>query len=213
MERKKKSVVREYLEAIIIAVLLALFIRSFIVQAFKIPSGSMLPTLKVGDYLLVNRFIYGIKNPFTDETLIPLSRPERGDVVVFRYPKDPSIDYIKRVIGVPGDIIIMKDKQLFINGERVTDSHAWISDPDTVLPAAESVRDNFGPIIVPKGHIFVMGDNRDNSYDSRFWGFVDEKKILGQAFILYWSWDMGTPLLSFSRLGSIRWGRIANIIH
>ncbi len=213
MVQKKKSVVREYTEAIIIAILLALFIRSFVVQAFKIPSGSMLPTLKVGDYLLVNKFIYGIKNPFNGDTLIPLSDPEQGDVVVFRYPKDPSIDYIKRVIGVPGDTIEMRNKQLFINGKKTDDPHAWIDKPDSILPGTESVRDNFGPILVPKGHIFVMGDNRDNSYDSRFWGFVDEKEILGQAFILYWSWDMTTPLFSLSRLTSIRWGRIANIIN
>ncbi len=212
MAVKKKSVIREYAEAVIIAIVLALFIRTFIVQAFKIPSGSMLPTLKVGDYLLVNKFIYGIKNPFNGETLIPVSTPERGDVVVFRYPKDRSIDYIKRVVGIPGDTIVMKDKQLFINGEKTTDPHAWISNTE-ILPKTESVRDNFGPVIVPKGHIFVMGDNRDNSYDSRFWGFVDEKEILGQAFILYWSWDIKEPLLSFDRLSSIRWGRIANLIH
>ncbi len=212
MAAKKKSVIREYIEAIVVAILLALFIRSFIIQAFKIPSGSMLPTLKVGDYLLVNKFIYGIKNPINGSMLVPVSTPERGDIVVFRYPKDPSIDYIKRVVGIPGDTITMKDKQLFINGEKAADPHAWISNPE-ILPKEESVRDNFGPIIVPKGHIFVMGDNRDNSYDSRFWGFVDEKDILGQAFVLYWSWDMKKPLLSFDRLKSIRWGRIANLIH
>ncbi len=211
MAAKKKSVIREYIEAIVVAILLALFIRSFVVQAFKIPSGSMLPTLKIGDYLLVNKFIYGIKNPLNGKTLIPVSTPERGDIVVFRYPKDPSIDYIKRVVGIPGDTIVMKDKHLFINDKEVVDPHAWISSPE-VLPKSDSVRDNFGPVIVPKGHLFVMGDNRDNSYDSRFWGFVDEREVLGQAFILYWSWDMKEPLLSVARLASIRWGRIANII-
>lgn len=210
---KKKSVFREYVEAILVAFLLAMFIRTFVVQAFKIPSGSMLPTLLVGDYLLVNKFIYGVKNPFTGEVLIPIADPEHGDVVVFRYPKDPSVDYIKRVVGVPGDSIEIRNKQLYINGEKVADSHAWISSPETLLPASESPRDNLGPIVVPKGRLFVMGDNRDNSYDSRFWGFVDRKEVLGQAFILYWSWDMDTFLLSLDRLRSIRWGRIADIIH
>ncbi len=209
---KKKSVFREYFEAILIAVLLALFIRTFIVQAFKIPSGSMLPTLKVGDYLLVNKFVYGIKNPFNGKVLISVSEPKRGDVVVFRYPKDPSVDYIKRTVGIPGDTVEVRDKKLFINGQKATDPNAWIDSPGSVLSGSESPRDNFGPILVPEGQIFVMGDNRDNSYDSRFWGFVDQRKILGKAFILYWSWDMDTSLFSLQRLQSIRWKRIAHLI-
>lgn len=209
---KKKSVLREYIEAILVAVVLALFIRTFVIQAFKIPSGSMFPTLLVGDYLLVNKFIYGIKNPFNGKVLVSISKPERGDVVVFRYPKDPSIDYIKRVVAVPGDTIEVKDKQLYINGEKAVDPHAWISAPQVILPGTENPRDNLGPLIVPKERVFVMGDNRDNSYDSRFWGFVDQKDLLGQAFILYWSWDMDASFLSLERLSSIRWSRIAHII-
>ena len=210
-ERRSKSVFREYFEAICIAVLLALFIRTFVVQAFKIPSGSMLPTLLIGDHLLVNKFIYGFRIPFSGKVVIPFKNPERGDVVVFRYPKDRSIDYIKRVVGISGDSVEIRAKKVFINGEPLRDPHAHISSP-TVLNAANSPRDNLGPILVPEGYIFVMGDNRDNSYDSRFWGFVDQKDILGKAFVLYWSWDIEKPLLSSERIASVRWGRLANII-
>jgi len=210
-EGRSKSVYREYFEAICIAVLLALFIRTFVVQAFKIPSGSMLPTLLIGDHLLVNKFIYGIRMPFTGKLVIPIDQPERGDVVVFRFPKDRSVDYIKRVIGTPGDTVEIREKKVYINGEPIDDTHAHISTP-SILNASASPRDNFGPVLVPDGRIFVMGDNRDNSYDSRFWGFVDQKDILGKAFILYWSWDIEKPLLSFDRLASIRWTRLGNVI-
>jgi signal peptidase I len=210
-EGRNKSVFREYFEAILIAVLLALFIRTFVVQAFKIPSGSMLPTLLIGDHLLVNKFSYGVRVPFSGNLLIPVGQPERGDVVVFRYPKDKTIDYIKRVIGQPGDTVEIRTKKVFVNGEPYVDPHAHITS-GTMLAAATSPRDNFGPVLVPEGRVFVMGDNRDNSYDSRFWGFVDEKDILGKAFMLYWSWDIEKPLFSLERLASVRWGRLANII-
>ena len=210
-DAKKKSVFREYFEAIIIAVILALFIRTFVVQAFKIPSGSMLPTLLIGDHLLVNKFVYGIRLPVTGQMLVPVKRPKLGDIVVFRFPKDRSIDYIKRVIGTPGDTVEIKDKHVMVNGEPIKDPHAHVTS-STILGANASPRDNFGPILVPEGKYFVMGDNRDNSYDSRFWGFVDDKDILGKAFILYWSWDIDKPLFSLDRLTSVRWGRLANII-
>ncbi|MDK9707040.1 MAG: signal peptidase I [Desulforhopalus sp.] len=210
-EGRDKSVFREYFEAICIAILLALFIRTFIVQAFKIPSGSMLPTLLIGDHLLVNKFQYGVRVPFSGKLLIPYKKPVRGDVVVFRYPKDKSIDYIKRVIGTPGDTVEIRTKKVFVNGEQVDDPHASISSP-AVLSAASSPRDNFGPVQVPEGKIFVMGDNRDHSYDSRFWGFVDQDDILGKAFLLYWSWDIDKSLFSIDRLASVRWGRLAKII-
>lgn len=209
---KKKSVFREYFEAICIAILLALFIRTFVVQAFKIPSGSMLPTLLIGDHLLVNKFIYGIRVPISGKVLVPIKDPEKGDVVVFKFPKDRSIDYIKRVIGVPGDTVELRNKKVFINGVAVDDPHAHIKT-DAILEANASPRDNFGPVLVPEDRIFVMGDNRDNSFDSRFWGFVDQKDILGKAFILYWSWDIDKPLFSVERLTSIRWGRLTNLIH
>lgn len=208
---KKKSIFREYFEAICVAVILALFIRTFVVQAFKIPSGSMLPTLLIGDHLLVNKFIYGIRVPFTGKILVPIKSPKHGDVVVFRFPKDRSIDYIKRVVGTPGDTVEIKAKKVFINGKPINDVHAHVSSP-TVLSAKASPRDNFGPILVPEDRIFVMGDNRDNSYDSRFWGFVDQRDLLGKAFILYWSWDIDKPLFSFERFKSIRLGRLANLI-
>ncbi|MGB3213002.1 MAG: signal peptidase I [Desulforhopalus sp.] len=208
---RNKSVFREYFEAICVAILLALLIRTFVVQAFKIPSGSMLPTLLIGDHLLVNKFIYGIRVPFTGDILVPIKKPKRGDVVVFRFPKDRSIDYIKRVIGTPGDTVEIKDKKVFVNGKPIDDPHANISSAP-VLSAKTSPRDNLGPILVPDERIFVMGDNRDNSYDSRFWGFVEQRDILGKAFILYWSWDIDKPLFSLERLTSIRFGRLANLI-
>ena len=207
-----KSVVREYAEAIIIAVILALFIRTFIVQAFKIPSGSMLPTLQIGDHLLVNKFIYGVKLPVTGTVLLPLKSPKRDDIVVFRFPKDRSVDYIKRVVGVAGDTIEVKNKQLYINGEANNNPHTQSTDAG-IMKASAGPRDNMGPVKVPEGSIFVMGDNRDNSYDSRFWGFVDLKDVRGKAFILYWSWDLQKPLMSVDRFASVRWGRIGNIVH
>lgn len=210
--KPEKSVVREYVEAIGIAIILALFIRSFIVQAFKIPSGSMLDTLQIGDHLLVNKFVYGVKLPITGTVVIPWKSPNRDDVVVFRFPKDRSIDYIKRVIAVAGDTVELKNKQLFINGEANNNPYVHFTGND-IMPASTGPRDNMGPVKVPEGRIFVMGDNRDNSYDSRFWGFVDIKDVLGKAFMLYWSWDLDEPLISVDRFTSIRWSRIGNIVH
>ncbi len=210
--KKKKSVVREYAEAIAIAILLALFIRTFVVQAFKIPSGSMLPTLMIGDHLLVNKFIYGIRVPFNGKVLVPLKDPKSGDIIVFKFPKDRSIDYIKRVVGVPGDKIEVKNKKVYRNGKLAEDPFAHFTST-TILPGSVSPKDNFGPITVPEGKYFVMGDNRDNSSDSRFWGFVESNDVLGKAMIIYWSWDIDKPLLSADRFTSIRWGRLADIIH
>ncbi len=211
-QKIEKSVVREYTEAIVIAILLALFIRSFVVQAFKIPSGSMLETLQIGDHLLVNKFIYGVKLPVTGTTIIPWKTPERDDIVVFKYPRDRSTDYIKRVVGVAGDTIEIKNKQVYINGEANVNPHIRFTDKN-IMKASAGPRDNMDPVRVPEGFIFVMGDNRDNSYDSRFWGFVPLKDVLGKAFILYWSWDLQKPLMSVDRLTSIRWSRIGDIVH
>jgi signal peptidase I len=192
---KRKSVLREYAEAIAIAVVLALFIRTFVVQAFKIPSGSMKPTLLVGDHILVNKFIYGIKIPFTDKTIINLGKPNRGDVVVFKYPLDTKKDYIKRVVGLPGDKVELVNKQLFIN-DRVTD------DPHASYSIYGNLR-NFGPVSVPAHHLFVMGDNRDESSDSRVWGFVPDAYLKGKAFLIYWSWDRTNFGVRWSRLGDL----------
>jgi signal peptidase I len=179
---KKKSTIREYAEAAAIAILLALFIRAFVVQAFKIPSGSMEQTLLVGDHILVNKFIYGVKIPYFQSTLIPISEPVRGDIIVFIYPEDKSKDFIKRVIGTPGDKIQMKGRQIFINDQPFDDKYGCYDE------TAGNPNRSFGPVVVPKDHYFVMGDNRDHSLDSRFWGFVPSTAVKGKAFIIYWSW-------------------------
>lgn len=199
---KKKSLVREYAESIIIAVILALFIRAFVVQAFKIPSGSMEDTLLVGDHLLVNKFIYGPKVPFTDARMFSIRDPQRGDVIVFEYPEDPSKDFIKRVIGVPGDVVQGINKNVYVNGKLYRNSHEVHKEKD-ILPKEQNPRDNFGPIRVPADAYFVMGDNRDRSYDSRFWGFVKKEKIKGLAFIKYWSWDGDNWRVRWSSIGDL----------
>ena len=201
---KRKSIVREYAEAILVALLLALFIRTFVVQAFKIPSGSMKNTLLIGDHILVNKFLYGVKNPFSGNTWIPVKQPQRRDIVVFRYPVNPSQDYIKRVIGLPGDRIEVKDKKVYVNGELQSEDYAIFLD-NKIIPGNVQKRDNMQPVTVPEGSLFVMGDNRDNSYDSRFWNFVDLKAVKGKAFILYWSWDKENT--------SVRWNRIGDLIN
>ena len=197
--QKKKSVFREYAEAIFIALLLALFIRSFVVQAFKIPSGSMIPTLLVGDHILVNKFVYGIKNPWSGSVWFALGEPGRHDVIVFRYPENPSQDFIKRVVGLPGDTVRIVDKQVYVNGDLLAEPFTVTLDQE-VLP---SVRDNFGPMIVPPDSVFVLGDNRDNSHDSRFWGSVPLRDIKGRAFLFYWSWDQDTFSVRWNRLGKV----------
>jgi signal peptidase I len=195
----------------VVAVLLALFVRTFIVQAFKIPSGSMLPTLQIGDHLLVSKFSYGVKLPVTGAELIHRQGPAPGDVVVFRFPRDRSVDYIKRVVAIGGDTVEVRDKQVFVNGEQVVNPHAQFTARD-IMSSAVGPRDNFGPVTVPEDKIFVMGDNRDNSYDSRFWGFVDLHDVLGKALIIYWSWDVDESLLSIRRYTSIRWDRLGDMV-
>ena len=202
--KQKKGIFREYLEAILVAVVLALFIRTFVVQAFKIPSGSMQPTLLVGDHILVNKFIYGVKIPFMDKTAIPITAPKRGDVVVFKFPEDPKKDFIKRVIGIEGDILEIRDKKVFLNNHPMEDEYGTHMDPH-IIPGTARPRDNFGPVTVPSNSLFVMGDNRDHSYDSRFWKFVDLSKVKGKAFIIYWSWNRDNP--------GVRWGRLGHLIH
>jgi signal peptidase I len=199
----KKHIVREYAESIAIAIILALIIRTFVVQAFKIPSGSMEDTLAIGDHILVNKFIYGSKIPFTDSRLLRIRDPKRGDVIVFEYPEDPSKDFIKRVIGTPGDVIEVKNKRVFVNGEPYVNPHE-VHKENEIFSREQQPRDNFGPVKVPENSFFVMGDNRDRSYDSRFWGFVKNSKIKGLAFIKYWSWD--------STKFRVRWGSIGSLI-
>lgn len=201
----RKSSWRENIEAILIAVVIALFIRTFVVQAFKIPSGSMKNTLLIGDHILVSKFIYGVKIPYLKNTLIPLKTPKRFDIIVFKYPKDPHKDYIKRVIGVPGDKLEYRDKQLYINDERIENDVGMHTDPQIWPASVDKPRDNFGPTRVPENKLFVMGDNRDESYDSRFWGFVDMTAVSGKAFMIYWSWNK-------EEFG-VRWKRLGDILH
>jgi signal peptidase I len=199
---KKKHIVREYAESIIVAVILALIIRSFLVQAFKIPSGSMEDTLLIGDHLLVTKFLYGTKIPFTDTKVLKIRDPKQGDVIVFEYPEDPSKDFIKRVVGLPGDVVEGKEKKVFVNGKPFENSHE-IHKEKELIPKAQNPRDTFGPVTVPAGSYFVMGDNRDRSYDSRFWGFVKSPKIKGKAFIKYWSWDSDKFTVRFRNIGRL----------
>ncbi len=202
---KPKSSLRENAEAIVIAIIIAMFIRTFIIQAFKIPSGSMLETLQIGDHILVNKFIYGVKIPFTDgSTLISVKDPEKGDVVVFKYPEDPSKDFIKRVVATQGDTLEIRDKKLYINDKQVLGEEYAVYKDNRIIPGIMAPRDNLHKITVPENKLFVMGDNRDNSHDSRFWGFVDLKAVRGKAFIIYWSWNK-------EKFG-IRWKRIGDLI-
>lgn len=205
MDPKWLKTLREYTEALIIALVLALFIRTFIVQAFKIPSESMLNTLLVGDHLLVNKFSYGVKLPFVGTTIVPVGDPDYGDIIVFEYPKNPSVDYIKRIIGMPGDTIEVRDKEVYRNGEKLVEPYVIHKDPH-IQP---TVRDNMPPRVVPEGHYFVMGDNRDHSADSRFWGFVGRDAIIGKSMIMYWSWNQNPQ----GPTDLVRWNRIGRIIN
>jgi len=198
---KSKSIVREYGEALFVALLLAVVIRSFVVQAFKIPSGSMIPTLAIGDHILVNKFVYGVRLPYFRNLVLPVGTPRRGDVVVFIYPQDEDKDFIKRVVGVAGDVVEVHDKKVLVNGVPAYDPFANY-DPNEQGRMVDR-RDNFGPFTVPPNYIFVMGDNRDHSYDSRFWGPVALDKVKGKAFLIYWSWDGGGRWIRWERIGEL----------
>jgi signal peptidase I len=196
---EEKSWQREYLEALLIAVIFATFARTYVVQAFKIPSGSMEQNLLIGDHILVNKFIYGptgLDGP--ERALLPVRDVRRGDIVVFKFPEDPYRDFIKRCIGLPGDTVEVVDKELILNGKPVDDaSYTWHVDP-FIIPRSpflqnNRTRDNFGPYTVPAGHYFCMGDNRDNSNDSRVWGAVPREYVKGRAFMVYWSFDSQGP--------------------
>lgn len=229
-ETRKKSFYKEWIEPFLIAAVVALFIRQFAVEAFKIPSGSMIPTLTIGDHLLVNKFVYGPRIPFTDYRIFEWKKPKRGEIIVFRFPRDEGKNFIKRIVGLAGDKIQIKNGKLFINDEPVpvtgegvyegADQPSGFPYYDKPLLLSEQLggvrhqilymRDqsdvNYGPEIVPRDSVFVMGDNRDNSQDSRVWGFVKEEKILGRALIIYWSWN--------GESGSwVRWNRIGMLIH
>ena len=196
MSEFKKSTVREYFESIVIAVILAFFIRTFIVQAFKIPTGSMEENLLIGDHLLVNKFALGPTASMLERGLLPVSTVKREDIVVFKYPEEPDRDFIKRVIGLPGETVEVREKKVYVNGQALNEPYAHFLQP----PSAPSefhevtsfdVRERYGPVTVPANQYFVMGDNRDNSQDSRYWGFLPREYIKGKALIIYWSYEAG----------------------
>src|SRR5438552_13050847 len=193
-ESFKKSIVREYFESIVIAVILALFLRTFVVQAFKIPTGSMEENLLIGDHLLVNKFVFGPTASRLERAVLPVGTLARGDVVVFKYPVEPDRDFIKRVIGLPGETIEVKEKKVYINGRPLEEHYVHFLAP----PSAPSelhevtsfdVRERYGPVTVPPNQYFVMGDNRDNSQDSRYWGFLPRGFVKGKALIIYCSYE------------------------
>jgi signal peptidase I len=225
----KKSVAREYLESIVVAVILALFIRTFAVQAFKIPTGSMQPNLLIGDHLLVNKLVYSPSAGPWEDALLRKRPIERRHVVVFKFPEDPTRDFIKRVIGLPGETVEIRNKTVFVNGQPLEEPYAHFieqplrpDDPEYGL-RSEGIRDNWGPQVVPEGHLLVLGDNRDNSRDSRFWGFLPRDQVKGRALLVYWSYEASGDEYrregwvdwlkdTFSAFGRTRWKRFFHVI-
>ena len=230
MAHSKKSVAREYFESIVIAVILALFVRTWAVQAFKIPTGSMENNLLIGDHLLVNKFVFGPTAGSLDRALLPVREIRRGDIVVFKYPNEPERDFIKRVVGLPGETLELRNKKVYVNGQPLDEPYVHFLEPasDSDEVTRFDVRERYGPVRVPEGHFFVMGDNRDNSQDSRYWGFLPRGYIKGKALMIYWSFDservepadsgLGASL---KRLASVithfftrtRWERLFHQIH
>jgi signal peptidase I len=226
-EHLKKSTVREYFESIVIAVILALFVRTWAVQAFKIPTGSMENNLLIGDHLLVNKFVFGPTMSGVEKKGLPTRDIRRGDVVVFKYPDEPERDFIKRVIGLPGDTLELRDKKVYINGRPLAEPYVHFLESGSSSQEVTQYdrRERYGPVLVPDGQYFVMGDNRDNSQDSRYWGFLPRGYIKGRALMIYWSYDTGADTVSqgnsLSRAISVvthfftrtRWERIFRQIH
>ncbi|MDH5189826.1 MAG: signal peptidase I [Gammaproteobacteria bacterium] len=218
----REPVLAEYSRALMPIILIVLILRSFIIEPFRIPSGSMMPTLLVGDFILVNKFSYGVRLPVTNTKILDTGAPQRGDVAVFRYPEDPSTDYIKRIVGLPGDHLKYINKTLYINGEpakqEVIGSYQGVGSGVSMSGASERIEDITGvqhkilvipngvsvpgEVIVPQGQYFVMGDNRDNSRDSRFWGFLEEKYLKGRAFMIWMNWDSANGGVAWSRIGT-----------
>ena len=219
-KKKKKNIIQEYVEAFGVAIIAALIIRALVIQAFRIPTGSMENTLLVGDFLLVNKFIYGAKIPFTDIRLPAFDEPKPNDIVVFKYPKDPKLDYIKRCLAVGGQTVEIRNKVVYVDGKEIPlppkGQHIFsdirppgVQDYDN-FPTGSGNRDNYGPVKVPENHYFMLGDNRDNSQDSRYWGFLPKENIVGKPLIIYFSWDKTIPLYRFFK--KIRWVRIGDLI-
>ena len=209
----RKSSVREWVESICVAVILAFFVRTFVVQAFKIPSGSMEPNLLIGDHLLVNKFVFAPALTSLERTLLPIDPIRRGDIIVFKYPEDPTRDFIKRVIGLPGDTIEMHNKKVYVNGKPLDEPYAhFIYPPDEGASGAPDTETadllrEFAPMTVPADNYFMMGDNRDNSQDSRYWGFMPRDYVKGKALFVYFSFGEG------GGLANIRWSRLLHQIH
>jgi signal peptidase I len=216
----RKSTVREYFESIVIAVILALFIRTWSVQAFKIPTGSMEPNLLIGDHLLVNKWKFAPGPTVLERTMLPLTTPKRGEIVVFKYPEDPERDFIKRVVGLPGETIALTRKQVHINGTPLSEAYVHYLFPasQSTDESSHDVRTDYGPVTVPEGHLFVMGDNRDNSQDSRYWGFLPMSYVKGKAVLVYWSYEAdeagGDSLFAAvtGLLTNTRWSRLLHQI-
>ena len=205
----KKSVAREYFESLVIAVVLALFIRTFVVQAFKIPTGSMEPNLLIGDHLLVNKFVSAPTRWPAEKTVLPIDTIHRGDIIVFKHPKTPDRDLIKRTIGLPGETIELRDKRVYIDGKPLDEPYVHFMFPSGTADIPDGdVRRNFGPLTVPPGHYFMMGDNRDNSEDSRYWGPLPGDHVKGKALFLYMSFGEGE-----GSVAHVRWARILRQIH
>jgi signal peptidase I len=190
----KKSIAREYFESIVIAVILALFIRTFVVQAFKIPTGSMENNLLIGDHLLVNKFVFGPAKTSLERAVLPVDTIKRGEVIVFKYPVEPDRDFIKRVIGLPGETVEVKEKKVYVNGKMLDEPYVHflqepVSNSEFHEVTSFDVRERYGPVTVPSNQYFVMGDNRDNSQDSRYWGFLPRDYVKGKALMIYWSYE------------------------
>lgn len=210
----RKGRVREYIEAFLVALLIALVVRTLVIQAFKIPSGSMENTLLVGDHIFVNKFIYGYHIPYTKGRVLEFRQPKRGDIIVFEFPEDPSKDFIKRVVGVPGDTVEVRHKSLYVNGLPVAEDYVRYAD-GAETEGFPPARDNLPPVRVPSGKLFVMGDNRDRSYDSRFWGFVDMDKVVGKALFIYFSVDWSRDIHWYEVWRwpeFVRWTRIGGVL-
>jgi signal peptidase I len=211
----EKSPAREYFESIVIAVILALFVRTFVVQAFKIPSGSMEDNLLIGDHLLVNKFIFGGAPTAAERAVLPVRDIHRGDVIVFKFPKEPDRDFIKRVIGLPGETVELRRKAVYVNGQPIDEApyHLKLKYPAPPEGAPQQhMVDSFGPVTVPPGHLFVMGDNRDDSLDSRYWNFLPINYVKGRAMTIYFSYDPDATGPA-SVITSIRWRRLFRQVH
>ena len=204
----RKTVAREYFESLVIAVILALFVRTWVFQAFKIPSGSMEPNLLIGDHLIVNKMAFAPTATAVERAVLPRRAIRRGDIIVFKSPEEPDRDLIKRVIGLPGDRLELRRKRMYVNGNRIDEPYVQFLEPlaDDAPSKPGDLREEYGPVTVPDGQYFMMGDNRDNSQDSRYWGFLPMSYVKGRALFIYFSADASRSIVDL--FGGIRWSRL-----